>query len=62
MEKEKMKHEVNDYRGPVTERTSVELEQSLCAVASGKEAKIKAEESEVKVEKYTTIENDVAFD
>lgn len=58
---ETKKTDLKSYEAPETKRTQVELEESVCVVASGPEATVKTEKANIEVENYTSIDNDVTF-
>lgn len=58
---ETKKTDLKSYEAPETKRTQVELEESVCVVASGETATVKTEKANIEVENYTSIDNDVTF-
>ena len=59
---ETKKTDLKSYEAPETKRTQVELEESVCVVASGPEATVKKDDAHIEVKEYTSIDNDVTFE
>lgn len=57
-----IKNETKPYESPFTKEIQVELEDCVCATASGVlPAEIK-KETEIEVEEYKEISNEISFD
>lgn len=58
----KPKEGLSLYEAPFTRRIQVEMEEGICVVASGEDAKVTVDHKFIEVEDYKEVSNEITFD